>query len=83
MTVGGFTQCSTQGSFARPWQEKAYNLLTFLGLFLLPLLVMVACYARILLEISRRPGSPGSGELGGLRQCWGWPGLQWALGTDP
>lgn len=60
-----FTQCSTQGSFAQPWHETAYNMFTFLGLFLLPLLVMVACYARILGEISRRTGSSHSGELRG------------------
>ncbi|KAH0620151.1 hypothetical protein JD844_014784 [Phrynosoma platyrhinos] len=54
-----FTQCTTQGSFARPWHEAAYNLFSFLCLFLLPLLVMVACYSRILMEISRRVRSCG------------------------
>ncbi|KAJ6662847.1 hypothetical protein lerEdw1_011051 [Lerista edwardsae] len=66
ITVGSpqsFTQCSTQGSFAQPWHETAYNMFTFLGLFLLPLLVMVACYSRILQEISRRTGSSHSAPL--------------------
>nr|XP_060611900.1 gonadotropin-releasing hormone II receptor-like [Anolis sagrei ordinatus] len=47
-----FTQCSTQGSFARHWHEVAYNLFSFLCLFLLPLLVMVASCSRILRQIS-------------------------------
>ncbi|XP_060116337.1 gonadotropin-releasing hormone II receptor-like [Heteronotia binoei] len=69
VTVGSpprtFTQCSTRGSFARRWHEAAYNLLTFAGLFLLPLLVMVACYARILRHIARhaRSGPPSAPEL--------------------
>uniref|UniRef100_A0A8C4JK30 Type II GnRH receptor n=1 Tax=Dromaius novaehollandiae TaxID=8790 RepID=A0A8C4JK30_DRONO len=52
-----FTQCTTRGSFGQPWHETLYNMLSFAGLFLLPLLVMVCCYARILLEISRRMGN--------------------------
>uniref|UniRef100_A0A670ZHQ1 Type II GnRH receptor n=1 Tax=Pseudonaja textilis TaxID=8673 RepID=A0A670ZHQ1_PSETE len=52
-----FTQCTTQGSFARHWHEVAYNMFGFLGLFLLPLLVMSACYTRVLLEISRHVSS--------------------------
>ncbi|XP_066491487.1 gonadotropin-releasing hormone II receptor-like [Tiliqua scincoides] len=66
VTVGSpqsFTQCSTQGSFAQPWHETAYNMFTFLGLFLLPLLVMVACYSRILWEISHSTGSSSSAPL--------------------
>ncbi|XP_048337974.1 gonadotropin-releasing hormone II receptor-like [Sphaerodactylus townsendi] len=54
-----FTQCTTRGSFARHWQEAAYNMLTFCCLFLLPLLVMVSCYSRILLAVSHRLGPPG------------------------
>ncbi|NXO71417.1 GNRR2 protein, partial [Phainopepla nitens] len=52
-----FTQCTTRGSFPRPWHETLYNMVGFACLFLLPLLIMVCCYARILLEISRRMGS--------------------------
>lgn len=52
-----FTQCTTRGSFPQPWHETLYNMVGFAGLFLLPLLIMVCCYARILLEISRRMGS--------------------------
>ncbi|NXU81832.1 GNRR2 protein, partial [Oreotrochilus melanogaster] len=52
-----FTQCTTRGSFPQPWQETLYNMVGFSCLFLLPLLIMVCCYARILLEISRRMGS--------------------------
>uniref|UniRef100_A0A674K109 Gonadotropin-releasing hormone II receptor-like n=1 Tax=Terrapene triunguis TaxID=2587831 RepID=A0A674K109_9SAUR len=48
-----FTQCTTWGSFPRRWHETAYNMLGFACLFLLPLLIMVSCYSRILLEISR------------------------------
>ncbi|XP_019474840.1 putative gonadotropin-releasing hormone II receptor, partial [Meleagris gallopavo] len=52
-----FTQCTTRGSFPQPWHETLYNMLSFSCLFLLPLLIMVCCYTRILLEISRRMGS--------------------------
>lgn len=61
-----FTQCTTRGSFPQPWHETLYNMLSFSCLFLLPLLIMVCCYTRILLEISRRMGS-------GLCE-WGWQG---------
>ncbi|KAG7468197.1 hypothetical protein MATL_G00140340 [Megalops atlanticus] len=49
-----FTQCTTQGSFARHWQETVYNMFTFVCLFLLPLAIMIFCYTRILVEISKR-----------------------------
>ncbi|XP_077173756.1 gonadotropin-releasing hormone II receptor-like [Paroedura picta] len=68
VTVGsppGFTQCSTRGSFARRSHEAAYNMLTFSGLFLLPLLVMVSCYTHILLQISPSKGSPGHASTPG------------------
>ncbi|XP_063052272.1 gonadotropin releasing hormone receptor 4 [Engraulis encrasicolus] len=48
-----FTQCTTHGSFVRHWQETLYNMFTFVCLFLLPLLIMIVCYARILREIWR------------------------------
>ncbi|KAG7482547.1 gonadotropin-releasing hormone II receptor [Solea senegalensis] len=49
-----FTQCTTRGSFASRWHETAYNMFTFSCLFLLPLVIMVTCYTRILWEISKR-----------------------------
>uniref|UniRef100_A0A8C5SUY9 Type II GnRH receptor n=1 Tax=Laticauda laticaudata TaxID=8630 RepID=A0A8C5SUY9_LATLA len=49
-----FIQCATVGSFGAHWQETLYNMFTFCGLFLVPLLVMVLCYSRILMEISRK-----------------------------
>ncbi|MEE6503765.1 hypothetical protein FKM82_004935 [Ascaphus truei] len=49
-----FTQCTTRGSFPEHWQETCYNMVSFVCLFLLPLLIMISCYSRILLEISRR-----------------------------
>ncbi|NXT26462.1 GNRR2 protein, partial [Syrrhaptes paradoxus] len=49
-----FVQCATVGSFAAHWQETLYNMFTFACLFLLPLLVMVLCYGRILAAISGR-----------------------------
>lgn len=73
-----FTQCTTRGSFPQPWHETLYNMLGFACLFLLPLLIMLCCYARILLEISRRMGS-------GLCECphaWGFAGTlgRWEQG---
>ncbi|KAG5839731.1 hypothetical protein ANANG_G00208050 [Anguilla anguilla] len=49
-----FTQCSTRGSFTEHWQETVYNMFTFSCLFLLPLAIMISCYTRILMEISKR-----------------------------
>ncbi|XP_072421294.1 gonadotropin releasing hormone receptor 4 [Chiloscyllium punctatum] len=49
-----FTQCSTMGSFKEHWQETSYNMFTFVFLFLVPLVIMIYCYTRILVEISKR-----------------------------
>uniref|UniRef100_A0A3B3XQ22 Type II GnRH receptor n=1 Tax=Poecilia mexicana TaxID=48701 RepID=A0A3B3XQ22_9TELE len=49
-----FTQCTTHGSFIHRWQETLYNMFTFTCLFLLPLVIMIFCYTRILVEISSR-----------------------------
>lgn len=49
-----FTQCTTRGSFVQHWQETTYNMFTFACLFLLPLIIMIVCYTRILVEISSR-----------------------------
>lgn len=48
-----FTQCTTRGSFVTHWQETAYNMFTFCCLFLLPLIIMITCYTRIFVQISR------------------------------
>ncbi|NWT48414.1 GNRR2 protein, partial [Chroicocephalus maculipennis] len=53
-----FVQCATVGSFGAHWQETLYNMFTFACLFLLPLLVMVLCYGRILAAISGRMKDP-------------------------
>ncbi|XP_062921170.1 gonadotropin releasing hormone receptor 4 [Mobula hypostoma] len=49
-----FTQCTTVGSFKHHWQETSYNMFTFVFLFLMPLMIMILCYTRILMEISNR-----------------------------
>ncbi|KAM4690057.1 gonadotropin-releasing hormone receptor [Rhinophrynus dorsalis] len=49
-----FIQCATVGSFQAHWQETVYNMFTFFCLFLLPLLIMVICYSRILMEITQK-----------------------------
>ncbi|XP_056134702.1 gonadotropin-releasing hormone II receptor-like [Lampris incognitus] len=49
-----FTQCTTRGSFITRWQETAYNMFTFSCLFLLPLVMMITCYTRIFIHISKR-----------------------------
>ncbi|KAI3377636.1 hypothetical protein L3Q82_008795 [Scortum barcoo] len=48
-----FTQCTTRGSFVTHWQETAYNMFTFSCLFLLPLVIMIICYTRIFIQISK------------------------------
>ncbi|XP_035168117.1 gonadotropin-releasing hormone receptor-like isoform X1 [Oxyura jamaicensis] len=83
-----FTQCTTRGSFPQRWHETLYNMLSFTCLFLLPLLIMVCCYARILLEISRRMGSGlcewglaggWQGEVSSIPEVKPRPGLSGAL----
>ncbi|MEQ2200301.1 hypothetical protein XENOCAPTIV_027015 [Xenoophorus captivus] len=49
-----FTQCTTRGSFVTHWQETAYNMFTFSWLFLLPLAIMIICYTRIFIHISKQ-----------------------------
>uniref|UniRef100_A0A8C5D1L6 Type II GnRH receptor n=1 Tax=Gouania willdenowi TaxID=441366 RepID=A0A8C5D1L6_GOUWI len=49
-----FTQCTTKGSFVYHWQETAYNMFTFSCLFLLPLVIMIICYTRIFIQISKQ-----------------------------
>ncbi|XP_034016938.1 putative gonadotropin-releasing hormone II receptor [Thalassophryne amazonica] len=49
-----FTQCTTKGSFITHGQETAYNMFTFSCLFLLPLIIMIMCYSRIFIQISRQ-----------------------------
>ncbi|XP_058484592.1 putative gonadotropin-releasing hormone II receptor [Solea solea] len=49
-----FTQCTTRGSFVTHWQETAYNMFTFSCLFLLPLVIMIVCYTRIFIQMTKR-----------------------------
>uniref|UniRef100_A0A8D0F1K2 Gonadotropin-releasing hormone receptor n=1 Tax=Strix occidentalis caurina TaxID=311401 RepID=A0A8D0F1K2_STROC len=65
-----FVQCATVGSFGAHWQETLYNMFTFAFLFLLPLLVMLLCYGRILAAISGRTGDAlASREIQLRRSC--------------
>ncbi|NXI38024.1 GNRR2 protein, partial [Galbula dea] len=55
-----FVQCATVGSFRAHWQETLYNMFTFSCLFLLPLLIMLLCYGRILAAIWGRMKDTGA-----------------------
>ncbi|XP_062847745.1 gonadotropin-releasing hormone II receptor-like [Trichomycterus rosablanca] len=57
-----FTQCVTHGSFLERWQETLYNMFHFVTLYVVPLLVMSCCYARILVEINRQEHKNKAGE---------------------
>uniref|UniRef100_A0A665V4N1 Type II GnRH receptor n=1 Tax=Echeneis naucrates TaxID=173247 RepID=A0A665V4N1_ECHNA len=48
-----FTQCTTRGSFVAHWLETTYNMFTFCCLYLLPLVIMIICYTRIFIQISK------------------------------
>uniref|UniRef100_A0A493SXP7 Gonadotropin-releasing hormone receptor n=1 Tax=Anas platyrhynchos platyrhynchos TaxID=8840 RepID=A0A493SXP7_ANAPP len=65
-----FVQCATVGSFGAHWQETLYNMFTFACLFLLPLLVMVLCYGRILAAISGRMKEAASSRDFQLRRSY-------------
>lgn len=64
-----FTQCTTRGSFVTHWQETAYNMFTFSCLFLLPLVIMIICYTRIFIQISKRMAKK-SCKSGAEPACW-------------
>uniref|UniRef100_A0A8C4NFV1 Gonadotropin releasing hormone receptor 2 n=2 Tax=Eptatretus burgeri TaxID=7764 RepID=A0A8C4NFV1_EPTBU len=48
-----FVQCVTHGSYSNDWEEILHNMFMFLCLFLLPFFIMVSCYCRILLVMSK------------------------------
>ncbi|ODM97543.1 Gonadotropin-releasing hormone II receptor [Orchesella cincta] len=48
-----YEQCVTFNSFPGPRAELAYNFFGFFFLYVLPLLTIIFCYARILIEIYR------------------------------
>ncbi|CAB3244711.1 unnamed protein product [Arctia plantaginis] len=39
-----FSQCVTHGFYTEPWQEPTYTTLTFLFMFILPLVILVSTY---------------------------------------
>nr|XP_004665429.2 gonadotropin-releasing hormone receptor isoform X1 [Jaculus jaculus] len=51
--TGVFSQCATHCSFPRWWHQAFYNLFTFSCLFVVPLLIMLLCNARIILTLTR------------------------------
>ncbi|MBN3275848.1 GNRR2 protein, partial [Polyodon spathula] len=57
-----FTQCVTHGSFRQHWQETLYNMFHFITLYVMPLFVMIFCYARILLEVNRQMKKNKAGD---------------------
>ncbi|CAJ1048502.1 gonadotropin-releasing hormone II receptor-like [Xyrichtys novacula] len=58
-----FTQCTTRGSFVTHWQETAYNMFTFSCLFLLPLVIMIICYTRIFIQMTKKGMSSNEPHL--------------------
>lgn len=66
-----FTQCTTRGSFITHWQETAYNMFTFSCLFLLPLVIMIVCYTRIFIQISKRMTRTTCKFTAEADVCWG------------
>ena len=48
-----FFQCVTFGAYTEPWQEVTYTMSTLLIMFLLPLLIIIACYVIIFAKLSQ------------------------------
>lgn len=49
----GFSQCVTHGSFPQWWHQAFYNFFTFSCLFIIPLLIMLICNAKIMFTLTR------------------------------
>ncbi|KAG1668002.1 Gonadotropin-releasing hormone II receptor [Nymphon striatum] len=49
-----YEQCLTFGSFNSTKEEVAYNMLAFIGTYAIPLVVIVLCYAGILMELHKQ-----------------------------
>ena len=51
--TGGFSQCVTHCSFPQWWHQAFYNFFTFSCLFIVPLLIMLICNAKIIFTLTR------------------------------
>ncbi|CAM1293345.1 GNRHR (predicted) [Pycnogonum litorale] len=49
-----YKQCITFGTFENTAQELTYNMLGFIGMYAVPLLVIITCYAGILIELNKQ-----------------------------
>lgn len=49
----GFSQCVTHCSFPQWWHQAFYNFFTFSCLFIIPLLFMLICNAKIIFTLTR------------------------------
>ncbi|CAG2102264.1 unnamed protein product [Medioppia subpectinata] len=49
-----FEQCVTFNFFKTAWKETFYNIFCVMALYVIPLLIIICCYTRILWEIYRR-----------------------------
>lgn len=50
--TGGFSQCVTHCSFPQWWHQAFYNFFTFTCLFIIPLLIMLICNAKIIFTLT-------------------------------
>ncbi|XP_014666951.1 PREDICTED: gonadotropin-releasing hormone receptor-like [Priapulus caudatus] len=59
-----FYQCVTHGSYTAPWQERLYSAGSLIMLFLVPLVVIIVCYALIFYTIRAKTRESGDGSGG-------------------
>lgn len=57
-----FEQCVTFNFFSTLWKDALYNLFCVTVLYLVPLLIIICCYARISWEIYQRSRNTGDGK---------------------
>nr|ARV86500.1 corazonin receptor [Pyrrhocoris apterus] len=48
-----FYQCVTYGFYTEPWQEQLYTTFSFVCMFMLPLLILIASYVSTIVTISK------------------------------
>ncbi|XP_054159631.1 adipokinetic hormone/corazonin-related peptide receptor variant I-like [Oppia nitens] len=59
-----FEQCVTFNFFKTAWKETFYNIFCVMALYVVPLLIIICCYTRILWEIYRRSKESSEGKSG-------------------
>jgi gonadotropin-releasing hormone receptor len=56
--IEDFYQCVTHGFYTEKWQEQMYTMMSFVLMFVLPLLVLICTYFSTVFTIARKYINP-------------------------